>query len=202
MINKWKCSLKNDTDSEKQLGFLGCLVLVVLSVFTVWINLNKFTSKRYIKELNMGHFACNTPYMSWVKVLFLGELKDPGDSTGLEWGLHLSSYFCGVTWYSSLAFFMYLLFKFIPHEYRAHLSSFLAFFPSLSFSESLSVGSPAAPVCHCDGLRVTKCKPPYFHFTCIISFHHQKMIKRQCGKIALTRPTDVAYLLIWLCLCL
>lgn len=32
--------MKNHTDSEKQLGFLGCLVLVVLSVFTVWILLN------------------------------------------------------------------------------------------------------------------------------------------------------------------
>lgn len=77
-------------------------------------------------------------------MLFLGELKGPGDSTGLEWELHLSSYFCGVTWYSSLAFFMYLLFKFIPHEYSPPL--FLS--GSLSFSISLSVGSPAAPVCH------------------------------------------------------
>lgn len=105
----------------------------------------------------MGHFACNTPCMSWVKGLFLGELKGPGDSTGLEWELHLSGYFCGVTRYSSLAFFMYLLFKFIPHEQPTSLPYLLPFLPSLPFSESLS----AAPVCQWSSRKLKEHKPPY-----------------------------------------
>jgi len=56
------------------------LELVAVSVYCLTL----ICKQNVFKDLNMGHFARNTPYISWVKVLFLGELKGPGDSTGLE----------------------------------------------------------------------------------------------------------------------